>query len=128
NTDSHVAVDPLKADLGTDTHLAIDPLSMTLDLKPAVIDLCLTTNVGRVPNVSIRQPYHHHFGLTLFDAAISSFTFSGQQEAVIEELARQPKVAWRGAVTSLPPQQHGPSPAPAPPSRNAGGIRVRLGS
>jgi hypothetical protein len=131
-------VKPLKADLGTTTHLTIDPLklelaplesdhSISMDLKPAVIDLCLTANIGKLPNVCIRQPYHHHVGFTLFGTEVWGYTFSGQQETVIEELDRQPHVAWRGALASRPPNRpsHAAS-APQPPSRQAGGLRVRL--
>lgn len=138
-TSSALEVKPLKADLGTNTHLAIDPLklelqaqpfktdsSLSLDLKPAVIDLCLTTNVGKLPNVCIRQPYHHHVGFTLFGAEVWGFTLSGQQETVIEELDRQPKVAWGGATTSWPPQRPSVQPATPPLSRDVGGLRVRV--
>lgn len=124
-------------DLGTDTHLAIDPLklelaplksdhSMTLDLKPAVIDLCLTTNIGKLPNVCIRQPYHHHVGFTLFGTEVWGYTFSGQQETVIEELERQPHVAWRGAVATWPAHPPSQPHVVSPPSRSSGGLRVRL--
>ena len=130
-------IKPLKADLGTITHLTIDPLKLELaplnqnlsvDLKPAVIDLCLTTNVGKLPNVCIRQPYHHRVGFSLFGMEIWGYSFSGQQETVIEELDRQPHVAWRGALATWPPHSpaHSPSAAPEPPSRQAGGLRVRL--
>jgi len=134
-------IKPIKADLVTNTHLAIDPLklelaplksdqSMTVDLKPAVIDLCLTANLGKLPNVCIRQPYHHHIGFTLFGTEIWGYTFSGQQETVIEELDRQPQVAWRGAVATWPPNRpshsQSPEPPPQPPTRQAGGLRVRL--
>ncbi len=109
-------IKPIEADLGTDTHLAIDPLklelaplksdhSMTLDLKPAVIDLCLTANIGKLPNVCIRQPYHHHIGFTLFGTEVWGYSFSGQQETVIEELDRQPLVARRGPLATGPPQR-----------------------
>jgi hypothetical protein len=138
-------VKPLKADLGTDTHLDIEPLklelqaqpiktdsSLSLDLKPAVVDLCLTANVGKVPSVCIRQPYHHHIGFTLFGTEVWGFTVSGQQETVIEELDRQPRVAWGGALGTWPPQRPAQPAAqratqPEPPSRSAGGLRVRLG-
>ena len=132
-------IKPIEADLGTDTHLAIDPLklelaplksdhSMTVDLKPAVVDLCLTANIGKLPNVCIRQPYHHHIGFTLFGTEVWGYSFSGQQETVIEELDRQPQVAWRRALATWPPHRppHSPSPAPQPPSRQAGGLRIRL--
>lgn len=136
---------PLRADLGTDNHLKIEPLklelqldpvktdsSMTLDLKPAVIDLCLTANIGKLPNVCIRQPYHHHVGFTLFGAEVWGLTLSGQQDTVIDELDRQPRVAWEGAQISQPPQrphQHSgqsPKPQPGQPSRQVGGLRIRL--
>jgi hypothetical protein len=137
---------PLKADLGTQTHLAIDPLklelqldplktdssvktdsNLSLDLKPAVVDLCLTLNVGKVPSVCIRQPYHHHFGFTLYGTEVWGFTVSGQQEMVVEELDRQPKVAWGGATSTWPPARPAPPPAPQPQSRQGGGLRIRLG-
>ena len=69
-TDSKASLElkPLKADLGTTNSLHIDPLttdsSLSVDLKPAVVDLCLTLNIGKLPNVCIRQPYHHHVGFT----------------------------------------------------------------
>jgi hypothetical protein len=135
---SVLEVKPLKADLGTNTHLVIEPLklelkaeplktdsSLSLDLKPAVIDLCLTTNIGKLPNVCIRQPYHHHIGFTLYGTEVWGFTFSGQQETVVEELDRQPQVAWGGALATWPPPRPAPQPT-QPPSRHVGGLRVRL--
>jgi hypothetical protein len=131
-------IKPIKADLGTNTHLAIEPLklelrtdpiqtqsALSLDLKPAVIDLCLTANIGKVPNVCIRQPYHHHFGFTMFGMEVWGFTVSGQQDTVVEELERQPKVAWGGAAATWPPRKPATAPAEAP-SRTTGGLRVRL--
>ncbi len=133
---STIELKPLKADLGTNTHLAIDPLklelqtdpiktdsSLSLDLKPAVVDLCLTTNIGKLPNVSIRQPYNLHFGFTLFGMEVWGFSFSGQQETVIEDIHHQPKVVWGGSPVTQPREHHA-----EPPSRQAGGLRIRLGS
>src|SRR5262245_55984185 len=61
---SALTVNPLKADLATTSRLQVDPLktdsSVSVDLKPAVVDLCLTLNFGKLPNVCIKQPYHHH--------------------------------------------------------------------
>lgn len=137
---SSLDIKPLKADLGTNTHLAIDPLklelqtdpvktdsSFSVDLKPTVVDLCLTTNIGKVPNVCIRQPYNHHLGFTLFGIEVWGYTFSGQQEMVVEELARQPKVVWGDAVPGWSPSRQAPQVAAPPPSRHIGGLRVRLG-
>src|SRR2546423_4239057 len=103
-------------------------------------------NVGKLPEVCVRQPYHHHIGLTLYGTEIFGVTYSGEQTTVVEELDRQPKVAWGGATTSWPPSPAGGGPAPPgphgpprppgapgsrgrpqPPVRGAGGLRIRLG-
>lgn len=122
-------VKPLKADLGTTNHLQIDPLktdsSLSLDLKPAVVDLCLTLNLGKLPNVCIRQPYHHHIGFTLWGTEIWGYTFSGEQETVIHEQRPQPAVAF-GAAPSWTARP-APRPAPEPPTRESSGLRIRLG-
>jgi hypothetical protein len=140
-TESELELKPLKADLGTDTHLAIDPLklqlhadplqtdsNLSLDLKPAVIDFCFTTNIGKLPNVCIRQPYQHHFGFTWFGVELWGFSFSGQQETVIEDLVRHPKVVWGGARITWPPSGTEEKQSPQPPTHDAGGLRIRLGS
>jgi hypothetical protein len=123
---------PVKADLGTDSHLKIDPLttdsSLSVDLKPAVVDLCLTLNIGKVPNVCIKQPYHHHIGFTLYGMEVWGYTFSGEQETVIQEQHPQPKVALGGAPGAWSPARPAPRSAPEPPSRETGGLRIRLGS
>jgi hypothetical protein len=140
-TASALDIKPLKADLGTNSQLKIDPLKLelqveplksdngyTIDLKPAVVDLCLTTNIGKLPNVCIRQPYSHHIGFTLFNIEVWGFTFSGQQETVIEDIQRQPKVLYGDVVPSWSPGRPAPQPKAQPPSRQIGGLRVRLGS
>ena len=125
STDSHLKVDPLKTDSG----LTIDlkPVktdsSMTVDLKPAVVDLCLTLNVGKVPSVCIKQPYDHHIGFTLWGTEIWGYTFSGQQETVVQELHPSPSVAL-GAVA---PARSAPEHAvPDPVVREGGGLRIRV--
>jgi hypothetical protein len=138
-TESSLDIEPLKADLGTDTHLEIKPLKLELqvdplksdnsysvDLKPAVVDLCLTTNIGKLPNVCIRQPYNHHIGFTLFKIEVWGYTFSGQQETVIEVIQRQPKVMYGDVAPSWSPHRTTQQPAAEPPSRQIGGLRSRL--
>jgi hypothetical protein len=124
-------VKPLDLDLDLDvdsdskTRLTIDPL--TIDVRPVVADLCLTANVGKIPNLCVRQPYHHHIGLTLYGTEIWGVTFAGEQQTVVEELDRQPQVAWRGSTGEWPPRQTPPPTPPQPPTRHAGGLRVSLG-
>jgi len=134
-------VKPLKADLGSNTHLEIEPLkldleveplrtdsNLSIDLKPAVIDLCLTANIGKLPNVCIRQPYQHHIGFTLYGIEVWGFTFAGQQETLIEDLERQPAVVRGSTAGAWPPPHHASQPTASTPTRDVGGLRVRLGS
>jgi hypothetical protein len=116
----------LKADLATTSRLEVEPLktdsSLSLDLKPAVVDLCVTLNVGKLPNVCIRQPYRHHIGFTMWGTEVWGFSFSGEQETVIQEQHPQPRVAL-GRVTDWAER---PEPRAAP-ERETGGLRIRLG-
>jgi hypothetical protein len=123
---------PVDIDLDTTSNstsrLTVDPLEtdnrLSVDLRPVVLDLCLTANVGKVPDLCIRQPYHHHVGITLFGMEMFGFTFSGEQQTVVEELGRQPKLALGGTGQEWPPRHE----RGAPPTRDAGGLRIRLGS
>ena len=117
-----LTIKPLEADLDLETKS-----NLTLDLKPAVIDLCLTTNFGKIPNMCVRLPYQHHIGFTLFGTEIWGYTFSGQQDMVVEELEKQPKVIW-GETAQISSGSHAAPKNTNPPSRHAGGLRVRLGS
>jgi len=125
-----LTLNPVKADVGTTSHVQLDPLktdnSVSVDLKPAVVDLCLTLNVGKLPNVCIKQPYHHHIGFTLWGMEVWGYTFSGEQETLVQEQHPQPKF-------SFGPERSGWSaPAAArhhaPPTRETGGLRIQLGS
>jgi hypothetical protein len=125
------AVNTVKADLGTDSHVKLDPLttdsSISVDLKPAVVDLCLTLNIGKLPNVCIKQPYHHHIGFTLYGMEVWGYTFSGEQETVIQEQHPHPKVALGAGPAPWTAPRPGPRRAPEPPVRETGGLRIRLG-
>ena len=76
----------------SDLTLDVKPLETTIDVKPLVVDLCYTVNVGRLPETKIRNPYRHHIGLTLFGTEVVGVTFEGEQDTVIEDLHRQPMV------------------------------------
>ena len=83
-----------KSDIGMKSDLTLDvkPLQTTIDVKPLVVDLCYTVNVGRLPETRIRNPYRHHIGLTLFGTEVVGVTFEGEQDTVIEDLHREPMV------------------------------------
>ncbi len=129
---STLEVKPLKTDLVAATRVAIEPLktdsSLAVDLKPAVVDLCLTLNVGKVPSLCIRQPYRHKIGFTLYGVEMWGFSFSGEQETIVHELAPRPQVATGGMGTAWPPPQAAPAANIEPPIATGGGLRVRLGS
>jgi hypothetical protein len=96
--------------------------SMALDVRPLTVDLCLKFSMGPLPQTCIRQPYHHHFGITMFGVELLGFTFSGESQVIIQDLPRRPLVEW-GGQESLP---HRPRPhsagGPAPKS----GLRITL--
>jgi hypothetical protein len=126
-TASELTVQPLRADLGATNHVEIDPLktdsSLAVDLKPAVVDLCLTVNVGKLPNVHVRQPYHHHIGFTLWGTEVWGYTFSGEQETMIQEQQPEPRIALGRPQAAWRARDR----ASEPPTRETGGLRIRLG-
>jgi hypothetical protein len=126
---NELEVKPLKADLDSASRLHLDPVttdsSISVDLKPAVVDLCLTLNVGKLPSMCVTQPYHHRVGFTLWGLEVWGLSFSGEQETVVQELPAQPRTAF-GAVdwSALPASRRHDHD---PPSREQGGLRIRLG-
>jgi hypothetical protein len=83
-----------KSDIGVKSDLTLDikPLEGTLDVKPVVLDLCYTVNIGRLPETRVRNPYRHHIGLTVFGTEVLGMTFEGEQDTVVEDLHRPPMV------------------------------------
>lgn len=135
-------IKPLKADYGfdikplkSDYTYDIKPLqvddNIKVDLKPVTLDLCLTANVGKVPDLCVRQPYRHRVAFSLYGMEVWGFTFSGEQETVVQELDRRPQVAMTGAPASWSPApRHEQSREVAkqePPTRTGNGLRIRLG-
>lgn len=97
---------------------------IVMDIRPMTVDLCLNVNFGRFPPTCIRQPYQHHFGITLFGMEVLGFNFVGESRIVIEDLPNKPQIAWGG-------EQAAPQPAPKSAgvqTQPDGGLRIRLGS
>ena len=118
------------------TQLTIDPLktdsSLAVDLKPAIVDLCLTLNSGKSPNLCIRQPYRHRIGFTLYGVEVFGFSFSGEQETIISELSPRPQTLPRGE-TPWPSAHHGHEHHAhhghehhEPRAASGAGLRIRL--
>jgi hypothetical protein len=116
---------PLRTDsnLKTDSNLNTNS-GITVDVKPLVVDLCLNLSQGPVQPTCIRQPYQHHFGVTLFGIELWGFNFSGESQTIIQGLTTKPQVAWGGEESR---DQPGASTRPPPQvSRPASGLRIRL--
>jgi hypothetical protein len=94
-----------------------------LDIRPVTMDLCLNINFGRIPPTCIRQPYHHHFGMTLFGVEIFGFTLSGEQRIIIDDLPDKPAVAWGGEEA----RSFGSLGHSGTHHTPGGGLRIRLG-
>jgi hypothetical protein len=95
-------VDPLSANLG----LHVDPLqtsskldtdsSMTLDVRPLVLDVCAKLSVGPLPRACIRMPYGHRIGLHLFGVEVFGLSFQGESRLIMDDLRKVSEVAWGG--------------------------------
>jgi hypothetical protein len=108
--------------------------AMSLDIRPMTVDLCLNVNMGPPAPTCIRQPYHHHFGLTLFGIELMGLNFSGESQTIVQDVPKQPQVAWGSPE---PAHHHAHKPAgyraapaqpPAGPAEPRAGLRIRLGS
>ena len=111
--------EPIVSENTTDLTLEIKPLSV--DLKPVALDLCTTVNYGKLPTGIIRQPYHHHIGVTYMGVEYYGVTYSGESKQVYEELPFRPSV-------QLPAQSAAPSggAAAAKPSPSSGAVKIHI--
>lgn len=97
-----------------------------LDIRPLVMDFCFKFEFGKLPATCIRQPYQHHFGITLFGMEVLGFNLAGESRIQIEEVQKRPQVAWGGEPTS----RGSHSPRSGGKSSGGGeseGLRIRLG-
>jgi hypothetical protein len=96
---------------------------IVLDVRPMVVDLCMKIEFGRLPPTCIRQPYQHHFGITLFGMEVLGFNFVGESRTIIEDVQSPPHVAWGGEKAVSHP--HGPG-VHQHAKTDDGGLRIRL--
>jgi hypothetical protein len=97
---------------------------IALDVRPMVIDLCTKIEFGRLPPTCIRQPYKHHFGITLFGTEVLGFNFVGESRIVIEDVQPAPHVVWGGEEAVAHPHHKGGHKHSEP---EGDGLRIRLG-
>lgn len=98
--------------------------SAEVDIKPLVLDQCLSIRLGPLPPTCIRLPYQQHVGLTLFGIEIIGFNFAGESQVLVGDPPGKPHIEWRGeqAVASVAPASAGV------PAASADGLHIRLGS
>jgi hypothetical protein len=96
---------------------------MGLDIRPMVMDFCFKFEFGRLPATCIRQPYQHHFGITLFGVELLGFNLAGESRIMIEEPSKQPQVAYGGEERRYSSSEHRAAPHVDP-----GGVRIRVDS
>ena len=121
---------------------------LTMDVKPVVVDLCLTLSVGKLPRTCVRRQYDRHMGLTFFGVELVGFNRSGESQFTLDELLprshfelggtvrirpSRPRAGTRQALLPGPPAYAAPTgagwrsgstaemPASKRPAREAGG-------
>ncbi|WP_171180598.1 hypothetical protein [Ruegeria sp. HKCCD8929] len=109
--------EPIVTDNKSALTVEIKPLSV--DIKPVALDLCTTVNLGKLPTGIIRQPYHHHIGVTYFGVEYYGVTYSGEAKQVFEELPFRPSV-------QLPPQSQAKPHSTKPQPKGSGGVKIRI--
>ena len=115
-----------KSDITTKSDVASDSKNAILvDLKPVVLDVCSTTST-KLPQGEIIQPFHLHFGVTMFGMEMLGFNLAGEQRTVMKKLPKKPAVEWPAQHNiSTPPRAPGTAPTSATAGR-AGGLRIRI--
>jgi hypothetical protein len=99
--------------------------AIALDVRPLTLDVCMKLEFGRLPPTCIRQPYKHHFGITLFGVEMIGFNFAGESRIVVEDVHPAPHVVWGGEQAVHHPHEHHQRGHPHAQPEN-GGLHIRL--
>jgi hypothetical protein len=103
--------------------------AMALDIRPMTVDLCLKLSLGPIPPTCIRQPYHTHFGFTLYGQELFGFSFSGESQVIVQDLPKQPQVDWGGdEMAERPHPTVVASQAYTGQKESRSGLRIRVGT
>lgn len=101
-----------------------------LDLKPIALDQCVRISFGPLPSTCVRQPYHQHFGFTLFGMEIFGFSVAGESQVLVTDIPTKPKVTLVGeqAVNHQHSYEyaHDVQPATGRSSSSSDGLIIRL--
>jgi hypothetical protein len=93
---------------------------LTMDVKPVVVDLCLTLSVGKIPKTCVRRQYDRHMGLTFFGVELVGFNRSGESQFTLDELPPRSHFELGGKSGS---GRHAHEPEHGKRSRRSAGIR-----
>jgi hypothetical protein len=106
--------DTIRTDQNQRNELAItEPIvtqmsaDLDVDVKPIVLDLCLTVGIKELPRFCISRPYDKHVGLTLFGREVIGFNWCGTSDFIIDDV--RPRAFVSGA-TDAP--MHAPRAGP----------------
>lgn len=94
-------------------------LNENIDLKPVAVDTCQTYRLAPLPDTTVRQPYRHHIGITMFGVEYVGVSYDGESKQLIDSPRRPQVVEHFG---------HAEHHEPRPPKVFSGdrGIRVRV--
>lgn len=132
-SDSKMAltVNPLSVTTNGRTELAItEPIvtnmtnDMRIDVKPMVVDACITLKIADLPRQRIRRPYDRRIKLSLFGTELVELRMCGESETLIEDLPVKPMLSW-GSQSSA---RHRPVVEPVVVAdTSSSGLRIDIG-
>jgi hypothetical protein len=115
-----------KSDINTKSDVTSDSKNaIAVDLKPVVLDVCSTTST-KLPQGEIIQPFHLHFGVTMFGMEMLGFNLAGEQRTVMKKLPKKPAVDWPAQQNAHAPPSASSAGAPPAAAGRAGGLRIRI--
>ncbi|MBM7808040.1 hypothetical protein JOD57_003877 [Geodermatophilus bullaregiensis] len=145
---SEVAVtEPIRTELTSRSEVAItEPVrtssDVALDVKPMVVDLCVTAGIGNVPRLCITRPYDHHLSVRALGVELFGIDLIGRRRMIVTDVPARAAEVW-GRVTAEPERAdrrsaglteplagepaEGRSPWGYRPRIAGGGLRLSLG-
>ena len=61
-------------------------LDLEVDVKPVVVDLCLTLGIKDPPRFRVSRPYDRHIGMTLFGREVIGFDWCGTSDFIVDDV------------------------------------------
>jgi hypothetical protein len=98
--------DPVRAEMTSRSELAVtEPIrtasDVALDVKPMVVDLCVTAGIGNIPRLCITRPYDHHLSVRALGVELFGIDLTGRRRMIVSDVPTRAAEVW-GQVTSEP--------------------------